>query len=287
VYCAWRCDALLGEGPVWDERASALYFVDLKGGAVHRWQPDGSTRTWQLGGIVSTLALTASPETILCASSAGFERLSLETGARDLVAPPLPMTAGMRSNDGGCDAHGNFWIGTMEDAEQHSLGALYRLVPGQAPELKLDGVGVSNGLGWSPGGTRFYFTDSLRRAIYRFEFDLSTGALGERSLFAEIADGAPDGLAVDGEGYVWSAIWDGWRIVRYAPDGTIDRTVDMPVPRPTSLAFGGHDLTTLYITSARIGLSGAVLEKAPLSGALFAFEAGVSGLPANRTRIGM
>jgi len=282
VRCAWRCETLLGEGPVWDERIGMLYFVDLKGGAVHRWQPDGEARTWPLGEVVSALALTDSPDTIHCATSAGLERLQLESGARDLVCAPLPMAPGMRTNDGKCDALGNLWIGTMEDAEQGFAGALYRIAPGCAPELKLSDVGVSNGLGWSPDGSLFYYTDSLRRTIHRFEFDLATGALGARSLFAEIADGAPDGLAVDSQGYVWSAIWDGWRILRYTPDGTIDRRIDLPVPRPTALAFGGGDLATLYVTTARIGLSDAVLEAAPLSGTLLALEPGVSGMASHR-----
>lgn len=287
VRCAWDAGCLLGEGPVWDARTRAVHFVDLKGGAVHSWSLDGGHRTWQLDGIVSALALTEAPDAILCATSRGFECLSLETGARTLISRPLPMADGMRTNDGGCDAQGNFWIGTMDDAERSFAGTLYRISFGQEPVTKLEGVGVSNGLGWSPDGSMFYFTDSLRRSIYRFDCDVASGTLGEKTLFAELTDGegAPDGLTVDAEGHVWSAIWDGWRIIRYDPDGRIDQVVEMPVPRPTSLAFGGPDLATLYITTARIGLADEVLRAAPLSGALLALEPGVRGLAASRVQL--
>lgn len=272
---------------MWDERIATLHFVDLKGGALHSWSSAQGVRTWQLGGLVTALALTESAHAILCVTANGLECVSLESGARHLVSGPLTTAPGMRPNDGKCDPQGNLWVGTMDDAEQRFEGVLYRIPIGQPPQAKLDRIGVSNGLGWSPDGTVFYFTDSLRRAIYRFDFDAETGALGDRHLFADLGEGegAPDGLAVDRAGYVWSAIWDGACILRYAPDGTIDLRIGLPVPRPTSLAFGGPDLATLYVTSARIGLSEAVLEKAPLSGALFAIEPGVQGLPATLARI--
>jgi sugar lactone lactonase YvrE len=139
----------------------------------------------------------------------------------------------------------------------------------------------SNGLGWSPDDRTMYFTDSMVRTIWAYEFDLPTGALGARRVFAKLADndGVPDGLTVDSEGFVWSAIWDGWRVIRYAPDGSIDREVSMPVQRPSSCMFGGPDLKTLYITSACVELGWSALAKGPLAGALFALECDVAGLP--------
>ena len=166
-------------------------------------------------------------------------------------------------------------------------GALYRLDGGSKLSAVLPGMGVPNGLDWSPDGRWFYHTDSMRRTIWRYAFHGATGEVGERSLFAEVTGGGgnPDGLTVDSEGFVWSAHWDGWRITRYDPDGMIDRVIQMPVPRPTSLCFGGYDLTTLYVTTATHGLTAAELDRAPLSGSLLALNVGVSGLPTRPARL--
>jgi sugar lactone lactonase YvrE len=144
-------------------------------------------------------------------------------------------------------------------------------------------IGISNGLGWSPDDRLMYFTDTLARTIYVYDFDVDEGVIRNRRVFAQSPDnmGVPDGLAVDSEGFVWSAQWDGWQVIRYSPKGTIDRIVSLPVPRPTSCTFGGPDLSTLYVTSARIRLSGSQLAEAPLSGSVFAYESGVRGLPDN------
>jgi sugar lactone lactonase YvrE len=141
------------------------------------------------------------------------------------------------------------------------------------------GFTISNGLGWSPDDTRFYFTDSAARTIYVYDYDIDTGAIANRRVFAQLAEGVgtPDGLSVDSEGFVWSAHWDGWCITRYDPDGKVDRVLNLPVPRPTSCTFGGPNLDILYVTSARIRLSAHQLAEAPLSGGVFAIRAGVRG----------
>ena len=145
----------------------------------------------------------------------------------------------------------------------------------------LPGVIVSNGLGWSPDDRIMYFTDSGRGVIYAFDFDVDTGDIDNRRDFVRVApaDGLPDGLAVDAEGFVWGAHWNGWRITRYDPDGRIDRVVDLPVPQVTSLAFGGDSLDQMFVTTARLGLTENQLKEAPLSGGLFMIDAGVTGLP--------
>jgi len=143
------------------------------------------------------------------------------------------------------------------------------------------GFHVCNGMGWSPDAKRFYLADSGARAIYVYDYDLETGTIANRSVFARFEEGAgvPDGLAIDADGYVWCAIWDGWAVQRFSPEGVLDRTVNVPVPRPTSCAFGGSDLKTLYITSARIRLSATQLAAAPLSGSVFALKTDVAGAP--------
>jgi sugar lactone lactonase YvrE len=145
-------------------------------------------------------------------------------------------------------------------------------------------VHLSNGLGWSPDDRLLYYTDSLRRTIWVYDFDLASGAIDNRRVFAQVPNdaGVPDGLCVDAEGYVWSAHWGGWRLTRYAPDGRIDRLVPMPVPQPSCPAFGGPDLDVLYVSSAAIGMSAADFAKAPDAGGLFTLEPRVRGLPVNR-----
>jgi sugar lactone lactonase YvrE len=204
------------------------------------------------------------------------------------VGPIERNRPGNRTNDGKCDAIGRVWIGTMDAAERAFTGALYRIDQDGSPTLMLDDIGVSNGLDWSPDGTSLYYTDSMRRLIWRFPFDMQSGTLGSREVFANVPQdqGCPDGLTVDAEGFVWSAHWDGWRVTRYDPRGSVERVLRLPVPRVTSLCFGGPDLDTLYMTSARIGLTSEQLLEAPLSGALFSYRPGVSGRPANHAKVG-
>jgi L-arabinonolactonase len=169
----------------------------------------------------------------------------------------------------------------MQDDCLKATGSLYRLDLDLSIHCADTGFFCSNGVGWSPDNRTMYFTDSMVRTIWAYEFDLRTGALGARRTFAQLQDhdGVPDGLTVDSEGFVWSAIWNGWRVIRYAPDGTIDNEIPMPVQRPSSCMFGGPDLKTLFITSACVELGWKSLQKGPLAGALFAFESNVAGLP--------
>ncbi len=142
-----------------------------------------------------------------------------------------------------------------------------------------------NGIGWSPDGTVMYATDSALRTIWRYEYSPQSGTLGERSVFARFDNGVPDGLAVDADGYVWSALWDGWSVVRLNPQGAVETTLRMPVQRPTSLAFGGKDLRTLYVTSATINVGNEGLHAGPLAGGLFAVEVSVPGMAVERVRL--
>jgi len=282
VECAWDAGCLLGEGPVWDTHRQRLWFVDLKGDALLSYDERRGGSVIQFEGNPSIVLPLRANEDLLCATRQGLERVSPTGGKRDLLARVEVDLPGNRPNDGKCDPAGRLWFGTMDDAERCVAGSLYRLDPDGRVNRILSGIGVSNGLDWSPDGAWFYYTDSLRYTIWRFAFDPASGSLGERRVFAMLdpKDGAPDGLTVDQDGFVWSAHWDGWRVTRYDPAGAIERAIALPVPRPTSLCFGGADLSILYVTSARIGLSASALEFAPLSGALFAIRPGVSGLAA-------
>jgi sugar lactone lactonase YvrE len=187
-------------------------------------------------------------------------------------------------NDGKCDAAGRFWAGTMALDERGGAGALYRLDPDGHVETMIDGVTISNGLDWSDDGRLMYFIDTPTQSVDVFDFDLASGRIANRRSFARIdpVDGAPDGLTLDAEGFVWVALWGGSRVRRYAPDGALDSIVRVPATYVTSCAFGGADLGDLYITTARIKLSEADRASQPLAGGLFRARPGVRGRPPHR-----
>ncbi|MCT8971386.1 SMP-30/gluconolactonase/LRE family protein [Microbaculum marinisediminis] len=281
---AWpvlRTQAQLGEGPVWCGRRNRLFWTDILGQSFSQFDPTtGQNTTITLDDPLCAFALMADGR-FLCAFAHCIAIMDA-TGGRE---PALYRLTGEdpanRFNDGKCDARGRFWIGTMNTQGKRGLGALYRFDPDGTLHRMWDGLSTSNGLGWSPDGHVFYLTDSPTGQIHAFDFDPDQGRISRQRCFARIpADiGRPDGLCVDTRGYVWSAIWDGARVLRFAPDGTIDREIHLPVPRPTSVAFGGPGLTRLYVTSCRGGLDAATLERHPLSGSLFALDPGVQGRP--------
>lgn len=215
------------------------------------------------------------------ATQHGIKGLDLATGGMTLISDPEANRPGNRFNDARCDRKGRLWAGTLAIDTSPGEGSLYRLDPDGAMHRMDTGFHVSNGIDFSPDNRRLYFTDTGKRRIYVYDFDLESGAIENRRIFAELAEGTgtPNGLTVDAQGFVWSAHWDGWCVTRYDPEGQVERVINLPVPRPTSLAFGGKGLTTLYVTSARIRLSARQLLEAPLSGSVFAIDAGVSGLP--------
>ncbi|MFN6953456.1 MAG: SMP-30/gluconolactonase/LRE family protein [Acetobacteraceae bacterium] len=282
VSVAVRSDALLGEGPLWDAAARRLTWVDILAPAIHVSDPaSGEDHATPVEEIVGAIALRRSGGLVAAARS-GLRALSPGGGLGALLAAPLPEASPARLNDGKCDRAGRFWVGATALDSTPEGGALFRIDPSGEARVMLEGLHVANGMGFSPDERWFYLADSGRRRIERFAFDAGAGTLSDRTRFVEFADGegVPDGLAVDAEGFLWVALWDGWRIVRYAPDGRAERTVHLPVPRPTSCCFGGPDLATLYVTSARVRLSARELADAPLSGSVFAVDTGgIRGLP--------
>lgn len=274
-------NALLGEGPSWHPGEGVLYWVDVLRPAVLRHDPaKGQTGLWPLKGTVGCAAPRRDGGLILGADS-DFVALDLATGESRVLATAEANMPHNRFNDGKVDRRGRFWAGTIDRRTEKPTGSLYRLDPDLTITRMETGVICSNGIGWSPDDRTMYFTDSMIRTIWAYDFDAAAGTISNRRVFAKLGDddGVPDGLAVDAQGCVWSAVWDGWRIVRYTPDGRIDREIRMPVQRPSSCMFGGPDLHTLYVTSACADLSGRDLLRGPLAGGLFAFEPGVAGLP--------
>jgi L-arabinonolactonase len=275
VQCVWAANAILGEGPVWDPAAQCLYWIDIKRPSLYRFEPGkGQTRAWPLPKPVGCITPAADGRFLL-ADENGFAWLDPGSGALTRIADPEPERPENRFNDGKVDRAGRFWAGTLYEHEVRDTGSLYCLDRDLTVTRWVSGLGCPNGIGWSPDNRTLYFTDSVARTIWAYEYDFATGALGTRRDFAKLdpSEGMPDGLTVDSEGCVWSCVWDGWRVIRYTPDGVIDREIRMPVQRPTSCMFGGASLDTLYVTSASVGLQGA-----PLAGGLFAVQTGVRGL---------
>jgi sugar lactone lactonase YvrE/DNA-binding IclR family transcriptional regulator len=273
--------AFLGEGPTWLPNERKLALVDILAPAIIIADPrDGSFLSHPMPELVGAV-VPRRRGGFVAAMQTGLKAVDLDTGAVTTIAAPEATKPGNRFNDGKCDRRGRFWAGTLAIDTTPGHGSLYRLDPDGRCTCVESGFHVSNGLGWSPDDRTFYFTDSGAKRIYAYDFDIETGALANRRVFVEVPEGsgAPDGMAVDAEGFVWSAHWDGWCITRYDPQGRVDRVINLPVPRPTSCAFGGPDLTTLYVTSARIRLSVQQLAEAPLSGSVFAIQTGVKGLP--------
>lgn len=269
---------VLGEGPLWHPVEKCLYWVDIIAATLYRLNQDKSITKLAMPSEIGSIAWRYKGG-LIAALSDRFVSIDSVTGKTQNIAFPLQGKKNVMFNDGKCDRQGRFWAGTKDIAEQQPIAALYCLNHGDVTEM-LNGFTVSNGIAWNLNNSLMYICDSPARQIYQYEFNPKDGSLGEMRVFAQIPkeEGFPDGLTVDSHGYLWSCHWDGWQITRYTPRGEIDSIIPMPVPRPTSCCFGGPDLTTLYITSASIGLTAAQLTDAPQSGMLFAVETNIKGL---------
>jgi sugar lactone lactonase YvrE len=271
---------ILGEGPVWDSRSGRLFWFDIKGKKLHWYAPEsGRNGTFDLPVRCSAAAPRARGGLIVACEN-GLAEFDPGSGRLEMINP-MPLGEGFRSNDGKIDVAGRFWWSSMDDNGGARPGDLYCTGGDGFTEKVLEGIHIPNTISCSPEGDRLYVADSKLATIFLHDMDPQTGALSNKRVFADTkaADGAPDGSAVDVEGYLWNAQWGAWRIVRYAPDGTIDRIVETPIEQPSSCAFGGPDLATLYVTSAREDLSDEALARQPQAGGLFAFDPGVRGLP--------
>ena len=275
----------LGEGPLWDPLEGVLYWVDSLGRVIHRYDPaTGEVRHWGLPGEIGSLALRAAGGAVLALDS-GFHTFDFATGAATPIADPerdQPLT---RFNDGKVDRQGRFLAGTMgRQIRDRPLGSLYRLDTDLSVERLEGDVIVSNGPCFSPDGRTFYFADSPRRAISAYDYDPATGAIANKRTLIDTVplDSAPDGATVDSEGYIWTALVGSGQIGRFAPDGRLDRLIEMPPTMPSSVMFGGAELDVLYVTS--ISDSGArKAENDPAAGGLFQIIGlGVKGLPEPR-----
>lgn len=285
VRCVFDCKCALGEGPVWDVAEQALYFVDILGKVLNRFDPsNGARESWSMPEHISCFGLRQGGGAIV-ALRTGVHFFDFASGALEAVADPEANDARTRFSDGKVDRRGRFWAGTMPYEQFDPICNLYRFATDGSWEKVQDGLVIANGIGWSPDERTMYHTDTLARHIYAYDFDAATGAVANRRVLVEVpeAHGLPDGLTVDAEGFIWSAKFNGGRVIRYTPDGRLDRVLEMPVQRPTSCMFGGPNLDTLYVTSGGWAASpSGDFTPTGADGGLFAAEVGVTGLPETR-----
>jgi sugar lactone lactonase YvrE len=276
VDVVFEAEAQLGEGPLWDPRESVLRWVDIPPGRVHRFDPDsGDDTSFEFGEPVGAVAARRAGGLVL-ATKSGISTTESDGSSPTRLHEVSTDPPGGRFNDGKADRWGRLWVGTMLEGTR-GAGSFYRLDPDGSLHTVLTEVSVSNGMDWSPDGRTMYYVDTKTGGVDAFDHDPDTGEVTNRRRLVDIERGWPDGLSVDAEGNLWVALYDGWAVRRYTPEGRLTDTVELPAQRVTSCAFGGPDLSTLYVTSAREGLPEAVLANQPHAGALFALEAGVSG----------
>ena len=270
---------ILGECPLWNESEQALYWVDIRSPAIRRLDyASGRVDTWPMPGLVGSIAFVAGDHRLLVALPDSIALFDTVTAA---LAPfiPVKQSPGHRFNDGRVDRAGRFWVGTMNNDTRAAEGVLYVIDGRRELRPVREGVCIPNSLGWSPDGRTMYFADSLRYTIFAYDFDSDSGTMSHERVFATTTPpGFADGSAVDADGYLWNAEFNGWRVVRYAPDGRIDRVIPVPAQRPTCCTFGGPNLDILYITTASQFMTADELAAQPHAGALLAVDPGVRGL---------
>ncbi len=288
--CVLDCRDKLGEGIFWCPQERVLYWVDIAmPSRLHRYEPRTKKHdAWPMPEMISSLAKRRDGS-LLIASHHGLNFFDPTTQSFTHVASPEAAHPNNRANDGAPDIRGRFWYGTMSnnigpDASDIPIagptGMLYRVEP-DLRVIPVDGpIGISNGTCFSPDYRTLYFADTLAEAIFAYDLDPDSGAISNKRIFANPQGyGYPDGSTVDADGYIWNARWEAACIVRFSPDGKIDRVVEIPASRVTCCAFGGEELDTLYVTSSRMNVSSEELAKHPQAGGVFALKPGVRGLP--------
>ncbi len=268
----------LGEGPLWCDASQRLFWVDIEGQRLWRWSAAEGARFLSLPGSPGFLA--KGPGGLLVSGMGrGFVLIDPQDGATASLGEALLLAEGTRMNDGKADRQGRILAGGAHLGESAAEASAYCLDADGPRELP-GSFTVFNGPAFSPNGRRIYFTDSPGKVIKTASYDPESGSLGRVEDFALLpaSSGYPDGMTVDAAGGLWNAEWDGWQITRYHANGDRDRSIALPVPRPTSLTFGGPRRERLYVTSARSRLSAEALAEAPLSGAVFHLSPGESGL---------
>jgi L-arabinonolactonase len=272
----------LGEGILWDSRREVLWWTDIQRRRLHRYFPgSGALEVLDTPERVGSFGLVAESELLITAFESGVALYHPRDKSVKWLARPQAHIAGVRFNDGRVDRRGRFWCGTMvELAGSSARGNLYSVDRSGNARCQVSDVRISNSLCMSPDGKLLYFADSPTRTINVYELAEPEGVLSAPRVFARTPEGSvPDGATVDQDGCVWSAHWGGACVVRYTPEGHIDRTLEVPATQPSCVCFGGAELELLFVTTARENLDAAVLQREPHAGDVFVYRTGVKGLP--------
>jgi L-arabinonolactonase len=276
-----RC--IIGEGPVWDVAEQALYFIDILGKKVLRFDPaTGQTRTWDVPDVIGSMALRQAGGAAV-ALATGVHTLDFDSGECTMLATNSDLNEMVQLADGKVDRRGRFIVGSSDRAMEKARGKLY-VLDGDAILREIDNnLIISNGPCWSPDDKILYHSDSIRNTVFAYDYDIGTGTAANRRAWASTEDlgGIPDGATIDTDGCMWMAICEGQKVVQFRPDGELERVIDMPVKCPASVMFGGAALDQLYVTSISPAFLGR--EEAPLDGRTFVIEGlGAKGLPEPR-----
>ena len=283
---AFKAEAQIGEGALWDSERELLYWIDISNGEIHLFNPaDGADRlVANVGQYIGTVVQRAGGG-LLAAMQRGLYFVN-EDGALTQICDPEKGKPRNRFNDGKCDPAGRFWAGTMPiDCMEPKVGSLYRLDSSLTVTKMLDGITISNGIIWSPDHKTMYYADTPTGVVEAFDYDINSGDISNRRTVIRIAngEGGPDGITIDSEGMLWVAQWGGWKVGRYDPaDGKLLDEVRVPAAQVSSCAFGGSNLDELFITTARIGITEANLKSQPLAGSLYRVKTAVKGLKADK-----
>lgn len=272
--------ATLAEGPLWHPVEQQLYWVDIEGKTLHLYNPATHTdKSIAVHQRVGTVVPVHGGGAIVALQN-GLHKIDVHNGELEFMINPLPHD--IRFNDGKCDPAGRFWVGTMALDERDGAAVLYRFDGDKKLHLMFDGASISNGIVWNSSRTKMYYVDSPTRQVVCFDYNNDTGAISNKRVAVEInIDGFPDGMAIDAEDKLWTALWGGHAVARWDPEtGELLQKITVDAPHVSACAFGGPDLKTLYITTARKGLNAEQLEQYPLSGGLFHAIPGVKGVPA-------
>jgi sugar lactone lactonase YvrE len=287
IDCVLDIRAQLGECPVWSGRDGCLFWIDVDSQLVHRYDPDHDvSESRLLPGRPGSIALTHDADRLLVAMEHQLVDLNWSSGE---VTPRGQLEAdhtSTRLNDGRADRAGRFWVGSMDIPAYNGqkAGTLYRVEPDGRSEAIQSGVGVSNGLAFSPDGSVMYWADTTRDVVWAYDYDLASGTRRNERIFLDFSTlpGRPDGACVDETGCYWVACVYGWSLLRATPDGKVDRIIELPVEKPSMPAFGGSDLDVLYLTSISTGGSVSLAPGQPWAGALLTMVPGAKGLPESR-----
>lgn len=283
IECVLQCGDILGEVNLWCEQTQRLWWLDVRRPALQSYDPvtgRHEARRLHPDMLTGSMALREAGGFLL-ATNSGIYTYGPDLGVAPVrVADPIGGAEGMRLNDGKCDRAGRFWVGSMHDTRREPLGVLYRVDGDHSCHVKLEDFVLPNTICWNPDDTVMYFADTHNQLIWAFDFDKESGEISNRRLFKDWTHqlGRPDGGTVDAEGFLWHTMVATGHLIRLAPDGSVDRAIQLPVTNPTCPAFGGADLSTLYVTSHSQRMTPEQYAAEPLAGALFALDAGVKGV---------